>query len=87
LPRRRVSGKLSGVATKRWGDLSPRARRIIVVGAVIEAILKIAALVDLARRPAAQVRGSRLRWAAAVVVINSAGLAPISYFRFGRRKT
>jgi hypothetical protein len=41
-------------------------------------------LVDLKRRPASQVRGSRRMWAAAMLV-NSAGLIPLSYFVFGRR--
>jgi hypothetical protein len=41
----------------RWSDLSERDRRLIVVGAVFEGALKIAALIDLKRRPAAEIRG------------------------------
>jgi hypothetical protein len=74
------------VANKHWNDLSPSARRLIVAGAVFESGLKVAALVDLARRPAAQVRGSKARWATAIVLINSVGLVPISYFLRGRRR-
>jgi dienelactone hydrolase len=37
---------------KRWHELSPRTRRLIVVGGVLEGALKAVALVDLARRPA-----------------------------------
>jgi fluoride ion exporter CrcB/FEX len=74
------------VANKRWSDLSPGTRRFILVGGAFEAVLKIAALVDLARRPADQVRGSKPRWAAAIIVVNSVGAVPIGYFVYGRRK-
>jgi hypothetical protein len=74
------------MAKKRWSDLSPGTRRFIVVGGTFEAVLKAAALVDLARRPAKEVRGSKLRWAAAIVLVNSVGAVPIAYFAWGRRK-
>ncbi len=69
---------------RRWSDLSPRSRKLIIAGAVAETGLKVAVLVDLKRRPAAQVRGPKRMWAAAMLV-NSAGLLPLSYFAFGRR--
>lgn len=69
---------------KRWSDLSPRNRKLIVVGAVIEAGLKAAVLVDLKRRPASQIRGSKQIWGAAMLV-NSAGVLPLAYFVYGRR--
>jgi|tagenome__1003787_1003787.scaffolds.fasta_scaffold20478302_2 hypothetical protein len=69
---------------RKWSDLSPRSRRMIVSAAVAEAALKIAVLVDLKNRPADQVRGSRRMWATSMVV-NSFGLLPLAYFTFGRR--
>lgn len=69
----------------RWKDLSPRYRRLVVAIGAFETVLKAAALVDLKRRPAAQVRGSKTRWALAVGLINSAGAVPIAYFLYGRR--
>lgn len=71
---------------KKWKDLSPRTRRLIVLASAIEGVLKISALIDLARRPASEVRGSRARWAAAVTLINSLGAVPIAYFACGRRR-
>ncbi len=71
--------------SRKWSELSPRSRRLIVVGAVCEGILKVAALVDLARRPASEVRGSKLRWALVVTLVNSVGAAPLAYFFYGRR--
>jgi hypothetical protein len=83
---RSTGGQIAFVATKRWQDLSPRTRRFVVVAGVIEGSLKIAALIDLARRPASEVRGSKPRWAAALVLINSVGAVPIAYFARGRRR-
>jgi len=70
----------------RWDELSTRRRRLIIVGGALEGALKIAALVDLARRPAAELRGSKLRWAIAITLINSVGAVPIAYFTYGRRR-
>ena len=69
----------------RWNDLSPRTRRLVTVVAVAEAGLKTAALLDMRRRPASQIRGSKKAWALAMIV-NSAGLIPTSYFLFGVRR-
>ena len=71
---------------KRWGDLSERNRRIITVVVIVEAALKAWMLLDLKRRPADEVRGSKRLWAFSSVV-NSAGVVPLSYFVFGRRRT
>jgi hypothetical protein len=75
------------VANKRWKDLSPRNRRLILIIGSVEGLLKTAALVDLARRPGEEVRGSKTSWATAIVLINSAGVVPITYFAYGRQTT
>jgi len=74
------------MAAKNWSDLSERRRRLIIAAAVAEASLKTAALIDIKRRPASQIRGSKWIWAPAVVIINSFGGAPLAYFAFGRRR-
>jgi hypothetical protein len=71
---------------RRWSSLSPRTRKLIVVAGSIEAALKTAALVDIKRRPSDQIRGPKLAWVAVVAVINTFGLAPLSYFVLGRRR-
>jgi hypothetical protein len=48
---------------KRWSELSPTTRAIIVAGGVAEVIVTSIALRDLVRRPAALVRGPKLLWA------------------------
>jgi hypothetical protein len=70
---------------KRWSDLSPRTRKLIVVAGTAELGLKAAAAIDLKRRPADQVRGPKWVWFAGLLV-NSAGLIPLSYFVYGRRR-
>ena len=73
------------VAERRWSDLSERTRRLLTIAAVAEGILKLAALIDLKRRPASQVRGPKWLWATVLAVVGSAGVLPVSYFVFGRR--
>ena len=70
---------------RRWSELSPGVRRFILIGGTVEGLLKIAALTDLARRPAGQVRGMKWVWAIVLVLANSVGAVPLAYFRFGRR--
>jgi hypothetical protein len=53
----------------------------------VEALLKIVALIDLARRPSGEIRGSKAAWAAAVSLINSLGAVPIAYFIWGRHRS
>ena len=84
---RDAAGIVEGVmAAKKWNDISPRARQLIVAAAVVEGGLKIAALVDSRASPASQIRRSKWMWASAVLLINSAGSLPVAYFAYGRRQ-
>ena len=73
-------------ARRQWSDLSQRTRGLLIAAAVAEGILKVAALIDIKRRPASQIRGPKWIWAAVVAVVSSAGVLPISYFMLGRRR-
>ena len=73
------------MAKKSWTDLDPHLRQAILIGGAFEAGLKIATLIDLAQRPPAAVRGSKRAWAAALILVNSAGVVPIVYLLRGRR--
>ena len=73
-------------AKRTWSDLDESTRKLIMTVAVVEGILKVAALIDIKRRPASQIRGPKWLWAPLVAVVNSAGVVPISYFVFGRRR-
>jgi Family of unknown function (DUF5652) len=74
------------MAAKQWSDLSERTRRLLIAAAVADGTLKLAALIDIKRRPASQIRGRKWVWATAVAIVNSAGILPISYFVFGRQQ-
>ncbi|MGN6333847.1 MAG: hypothetical protein ACTHOD_19705 [Motilibacteraceae bacterium] len=73
-------------AHRRWQEFSRTTKVLIVSGAVVEGAAKVAALVDLSRRPQEQVRGRKALWAAAIVLVNAFGAAPAAYVRFGRRR-
>jgi len=68
-----------------WSGRSETSRRLIIAAAIGEVVLKMAVLIDIRRRPASQIRGSKWMWLIAAVLVNSAGVGPLSYFAFGRR--
>lgn len=67
----------------RWSELDTRKKYGIVAVSVVELVLTTAALVDLVRRPAAQVRGPKLAWAAGAFI---QPVGPIAYFAAGIRR-
>ncbi|MCW2844745.1 MAG: hypothetical protein JWN22_2661 [Nocardioides sp.] len=68
---------------KRWSDLSATQRRLIFVAGAAEALMTAAALRDLARRPAREIRGSKLAWVLSCVV---QPVGPLAYLAAGRRE-
>ncbi|MDO9485133.1 MAG: PLD nuclease N-terminal domain-containing protein [Actinomycetota bacterium] len=68
---------------KKWADLSQRQQRIIIATGVVEVVLTSIALVDLARRDPAQVRGPKALWLLGVFV---QPVGPMAYLSLGRRK-
>jgi len=68
---------------KQWSELSPLAKRAIVIGGVAEAVVTTIALRDLKRRSSADLRGPKLPWLLALFV-QPVG-APL-YLAFGRRR-
>jgi hypothetical protein len=46
-------------AIRRWSDLSERTRRLLIAAAVIDGVLRVAALIDNKRRPAGRIRSRR----------------------------
>ena len=70
------------MAKKKWSDLTESQKRAVYVGGAIETVMTLAALRDLARRPADEVRGSKAAWVLAFFV---QPFGPITYFLAGRR--
>jgi hypothetical protein len=67
---------------RSWSDLTPKQQTAVLVLGSVQLSLAATAWADLARRPAAQVNGSKLRWAL-LIAVNFIG--PVAYFRWGRR--
>ena len=67
---------------KRWSDLTPTQQRLIIVSAAVELALTATALVDLARRPADQVRGPKPLWVLGCLV---QPVGPLAYLALGKR--
>ena len=74
------------MAGRKWSELSTRSRRLIIAAAATEGVLKTAAVVDIVRRPADQIRGPKWAWVPVVIAVNSFGLVPLAYFAWGRRR-
>jgi hypothetical protein len=73
-------------ARKQWSEIDEPTRKLIIAVAIADGTLRVAALIDIWRRPASQIRGRKWIWATAVAVVSSAGVLPISYFAFGRQQ-
>ena len=71
------------MAKKKWSDLGPVQKATVALSATNQLGLLAAALRDIYRRPAAEIRGNKRLWVAAAL-INFVG--PISYFLFGRKR-
>ncbi len=69
---------------KRWSDLTAREKTPFVVRGTVQFALLAAALVDIHRRPAEEIRGSRWLWSV-MALVNFMGIGPIAYFIFGRK--
>lgn len=69
------------VAKRQWSDLTPAQQKAITVAGVVEVVATAAMLIDLARRPASQVRGPKALWRALSAV---QPVGPLAYFTVGR---
>jgi len=69
---------------KKWGDLTARQKAPFVLRGIIQMALLVAALADIYRRPAEEIKGSKWLWSA-VAFVNFMGIGPIAYFAFGRK--
>ncbi|MQA34653.1 hypothetical protein [Modestobacter roseus] len=65
-----------------WSELTPRQQAVVRTLASVQLSLAATAWADLATRPAAEVNGSKARWA---LVISVGWVGPLAWFRRGRR--
>jgi hypothetical protein len=76
-----LSGEL--MKRKKWQELTPNQRKMIVAGGAAQLLLLGRALADLRRRSSDELRGGKRLWVP-VVFINFIG--PVAYFLFGRKR-
>lgn len=67
---------------KKWSDFTPGQQRVICAVGAVEVVLTAAALRDLVKRPADEVRGPKALWGLACFV---QPVGPIAYLAAGRR--
>jgi hypothetical protein len=70
---------------KKWSDLTTREKAPFVLRGIVQSALLAAALADIYRRPAEEIKGSKWLWSA-VALVNFMGIGPIAYFLFGRKR-
>ena len=78
-----------------WQGLSPEARRRVIIGAVVYALLVVLAFRSLSKQSEASLRGPKPLWMGVIPVSiislkegNASGVVPVGpvlYFGFGRR--
>jgi hypothetical protein len=66
----------------RWSDLTNTQQLLIIGLGAVELVLTATALVDLARRPADQVRGPKPLWVLSCLV---QPVGPLAYLVLGKR--
>ena len=67
---------------KRWSDRTRTQKIRIVLGGAVQLALLVAALTDIRRRPAAEIKGGKRLWTT-LSFVNFVG--PIAYFAFGHK--
>ena len=71
------------MAKRKFSDLPPVVRALVVAIGAAQVGLLVAAQVDISRRPAEQIRGRKAMWRA-IGLLNTVG--PLAYFKWGRRR-
>jgi hypothetical protein len=69
---------------KKWSNPTARQKAPLVVQGIVQMALLVAALTDIHRRPAEEIKGSKWLWSV-VTFANFMGIGPIAYFAFGRK--
>ena len=67
---------------KKWEDFTPVQKASVLLLGMVQVTLLAAALLDIRRRPAEQINGTKRMWTL-LAFINYVG--PIAYFVFGRK--
>lgn len=74
--------KACNLQRKKWTDLTPFQKSMVVLLGFVQVTLLIAALVDIRDRSPEEINGDKRLWTL-LAFVNYIG--PISYFLFGRK--
>lgn len=80
---RRAHDGAMGHGKRRWQDLTPQQRAVVVVAGTVQLALHGYAWADLIRRPAEQVNGPKPAWGAVLLI---SWVGPITYLTVGRKR-
>jgi hypothetical protein len=69
--------------TKKWSELNETQKTVVLTLISTQIALLLTALIDLRRRPATEINGSKRLWTA-LAFVNFIG--PIAYFVWGRKR-
>lgn len=72
--------------SKRLENLPKPVKMILGIAGVADAVLRAYALVDVARREQSEINGPKEAWVPALALVNSLGLLPVAYLKWGRRR-
>ncbi|GEE04055.1 hypothetical protein nbrc107696_45010 [Gordonia spumicola] len=73
------------MAKKKWNQLTPGQKGVIIGTAAVDAALRVWAGSDLASRRPDEVNGPKWLWGAGLSLVNTAGVLPVLYLVKGRR--
>lgn len=77
-------GNDEDMRSRRWDELSTRAKGLVMLSTSVQISLAVSAWADLTRRPPEAIRGPKRKWAALIAITF---VGPIWYFLRGRRPT
>lgn len=69
--------------TRKWSELNDTQKTVLLTLTSVQISLLLTALIDIIRRPSAEINGSKRLWTA-LAFVNFIG--PIAYFVWGRKR-
>ena len=70
---------------KKFENLPKPVRVLLGLAGAADLALRVYALVDVSRRDQSDVRGPKEAWVPTLAVVNSLGLLPLAYLKWGRK--
>lgn len=72
--------------SKRFENLPKPLRVVLAIAGVADTVLRAYALLDVSRRDDVDLHGPKEAWVPALALVNSLGLLPLAYLKWGRKR-